>query len=274
MRYAFLLFSIFLFSPAIAQQNDPDTIRDAEIAKGTNIIAAAWLVGETQRYPHYVRGTSFEAEGLRVRTDEGAILTLWLDEDHVFEDRTPRLADLDNDGRDEISLVLTSVHAGSALAIYTVEGEKIVKKAQTPFIGTAFRWLNPAGIADFNGDGQKDIAFVAMPHLVKRLEFWTFTDGKLRQIANANGYSNHRNGSPHTGMSAIADFNGDGVDDLALPDADRRSVRILGFDAGKLVERMDLSLGAAADGNFNLSGKLGRWVLRIPTDTGVATLRF
>lgn len=261
-------------TPALSQSSDPQAIRDTEIVNGKNDIAQAWLIDETQRYAHYVRGSAFEAGGLRIKTKAGKILTLTLDDDHVFEDRTPRIADFNNDGKDDIALVLSSLTKGAALALYGVEDDKIVNIAQTPFIGRAYRWLNPAGIADFNGDGQTDIAFVAMPHLVKRLEFWTLSNGKFKQIASEEGFSNHRNGSPFTGMSAIADFDGDGRIELALPSASRKSVRIVELQNNKVVERKLLPLGSAADGTFSLSGTPGKWALKIPTDNGVKTLSF
>lgn len=271
--FAFIIL-LFLTPATIAEENDPDAIRDGNVAIGRSDITAAWLIGETQRYEHYVRGTAFEASGIRLKTREGKTLTLWLDEGYVFEDRTPRLADLDRDGKDEIALVLTSVWKGAALAVYEVEDDQIVKKTQTPYIGQPYRWLNPAGIADLDGDGRLDIALVAMPHLVKRLEIWTLVDGMLHQFASANGFTNHRNGSAHTDMSVIADFNGDGIDDIALPSGDRQSIRIMGFENNVLVEHTALPLQGAADGDFTLTGQVGAWQLVVPTDAGEQTLRF
>lgn len=274
MKHLITAFLICLATPVLSQQSDPQAIRDAEIANGKNDIAKAWLIDETQRYAHFVQGSAFEAGGLRVKTKDGKTLTLTLDDNHVFEDRTPRIADFNNDGKDDIALVLSSLTKGAALALYGVEDDKIVKIAQTPFIGRAYRWLNPAGIADFNGDGQTDIAFVAMPHLVKRLEFWTLSNGKFIQIASEEGFSNHRNGSPFTGMSVVADFNGDGRIELALPSASRKSVRIVDLQNNKVVERKLLPLGGAADGTFLLEGTQGNWSLNIPTDNGTKTLSF
>ena len=39
-----------------------------------------------------------------------------------------------------------------------------------------------------------DIAYVDRPHLAKTLRVWSYRDGKLQQIANKQGYSNHRIG--------------------------------------------------------------------------------
>ena len=59
---------------------------------------------------------------------------------------------------------------------------------------TAERLVKPVGIADFNNDGDLDIAFVDRPHLAKTLRVWSYRDGELQQIASRSGYSNHRIG--------------------------------------------------------------------------------
>lgn len=255
--------STIALSQQITATNDPDAIADLRIAKGDWDIAEAWLIAPTTRYPHFVQGSNYEAGGLRVRTRDGRNLTLMLDENHVFEDRQPRLADLDNDGRDEIVLVLTSLKKGASLAAYSLVDDKIALKAKTPFIGRPYRWLNPAGIADFNGDGKTDVAFVAMPHLAKRLEFWTLSDQGFRQIGEMEDVSNHQNGSPHTGMSAVADFDGDNSADLAIPDGSRRIIRIISFAGSKPREITRIPLPFAANGTFSLRKDGNNYVLTV-----------
>ena len=50
------------------------------------------------------------------------------------------------------------------------------------------------GIADFDGDGVNDVAYVETPHLGRVLRFWTMRGGKLVEIAAASGLTNHRIG--------------------------------------------------------------------------------
>lgn len=263
-----LLMSSFAIAAGISAANDPEAIDDLRIAKGNNSIAEAWLIAPTDRYQHYVLGSAYEPAGVRVRLANGENLTLMLGESQVFEDRQPRLADLDGDGRDEIVLVLSSLTKGAALAVYAVTENTIELQTRTPFIGRAFRWLNPAGIADFDGNGQLDIAFVAMPHLVKRLEFWTLKEGGLVPLGSVDDVSNHRNGSPHTAMSAVADFDGDGTVDLVVPAGDRRSVRVISFKGGKPTEIDKKLLALEADGGFKLSGASGSYKLDVPSRNG------
>lgn len=259
----------------IRAQNDPDAISDLRVATGDKDIAEAWLISPTTRYDHFVQGSSYEPGGIRVRLRDGKQLTLLLDEAHVFEDRQPRLADLDGDGRDEIVLVLTSLSKGASLAAYSVIAGKIVLKAKTPFIGQPYRWLNPAGIGDFDGDGHLEVALVAMPHLAKQLEVWRLIDGIFARVGNFEGYSNHRNGSPSTGMSVVADFNDDGIVDLALPDSSRRAIRFVSMVGMRAREIDRVSLPFAANGNFEFVDDGENGALKILMENGeIAEIRF
>jgi hypothetical protein len=152
-------------------------------------IVEATLIGKTDRYKHFVLGTNYEAAGIRVRTASGQTLELMLPEDSVFEDRQPRIADLDGDGRNEVIVVRSRQSTGSALAVPGLRDGKLKILAETTPNGGPRRWLNPAGIADFYGDGKKQIALVRLPHAVGRLEFWDLDggDGHGRRIAGGSG---------------------------------------------------------------------------------------
>jgi hypothetical protein len=101
--------------------------------------------------------------------------------------------------------------------------------AETPPLGAPHQWLNPAGIADFNGDGKIDIALVREPHVVGALELWSWIGGSLRKTGELADTSNHVAGTRALNMSAAADFDGDRVPDLAVPSLDRSKLRLLSF---------------------------------------------
>ncbi len=153
-------------------------------------IVAARYTGETTRYMHGVFGRDFEYSTLEITHADGSVARIILPKNRVFEDIAPRLADMNGDSLAEVIVVETDVDLGAQLAIYTSDG----KLAATPFIGRTHRWLAPVGIADFDGDGVLDVAYVETPHLGKILQFWSLKGTALHQIGEATGLSNHRFG--------------------------------------------------------------------------------
>ena len=142
-----------------------DMLPDGALSTGSRGIAEAWLTGPTRRYRHGIMGDAIEASGLRVVTSEGRTLEASLGPDSVFEDRLARLADVDGDGRDEVLVVRSYLDAGAALAVYEVRGGALRHKAEAAPIGRPSRWLNPVGVADFDGDGAPEAAAVITPHI-------------------------------------------------------------------------------------------------------------
>lgn len=160
----------------------------------------AWFDGATTRYAHAVLGDGIEATRLMVSSPTSThgcgVLIARLDADHVFEDLAPRLHDLDGDGAPEVIVVRTHVDRGAQLAIYgdAGDGETLRLIAATPYIGQTRRWLAPVGVADLDGDGAMEIAYIDRPHLAKTLRIWRYDAGTLREVAAASGLTNHRIG--------------------------------------------------------------------------------
>ena len=224
-----------------------DALPDGRIAAGKREFARAWLAEPTNRYGHGVLGDTIEAGALVVERKGGRRETVRLGNDSVFEDLEPRIADLG--GGEKIVAVKSYLAAGSALAVIGERDGQFAILAETPPIGAPNRWLNPAGIADFDGDGAVEIALVRMPHALGRLELWRWSAGKLLKVAETGDTSNHAIGSRNLDQSTVGDFDGDGVADLAIPSFDRRSIRLLSFRGG-IREIARIKLPAPAATNF------------------------
>ena len=211
-------------------------------------IAAARFEAPDDSYPHRIMGTIPERRVLAVRDAAGRIVRLDLrhgpDPDHVFEDTTPRVADADGDGQNDVVLVESSPRQGAQLAIYTLCRGALVKSAATPHIGTRFRWLAPAAIADLNGDGITDIAYVETPHLGKTLRVWSWAPGGLTQIAHLRSVTNHRIGDEVI-WGGLRDC-GHGPE-IVLADAGFHTLVAVGFEGNRLAVRT-LDIEATPDG--------------------------
>ncbi len=196
----------------------------------------AWLSAPTERYRHGILGDATEAGTLSMQPGDATPAEFDLPTDSVFEDLRVRLVDLSDDGTPEAVVVRSYATAGSALSVFALDGPNLRLVAETPPIGRPSRWLNPAGAADFDGDGAVEIAYVETPHIGGTLRLWQLTDAGLVQDFAVRGFSNHFIGSREQDLAAVVDWNGDGVPDIAVPDARRGTLRVVGFAGGQATE--------------------------------------
>lgn len=160
-------------------------------------ILSAQYVDPTDIYGHgAIEGGEYAA--LEVTTDLGVQRITW--QGAVYEDTTPRLVDLDGDGNPEVVTVLSGFQVGASIQIFGERDGRVSPLAQTAPIGRSNRWLAIAGIADLDGDGVQEIAYVDRPHLAKTLrvisvqrvgDAWHLTD-----VAAREGLTNHKLGAP------------------------------------------------------------------------------
>jgi len=246
MNMTFLLrFVCTALLMSIASRADAaEMLPDGVVAHGDNDIRSAWLSTPTERYAHGALGDEIEAGAIDVELKDGTRLSLALPMDAVFEDRYPRLADLDGDGRDEMVVVKSTQSQGAALVIVGVRGGALKILAEAEPIGRPYRWLNPVGVGDFDGDGQIELAYVKTPHIGGVLRIVKWQDGKLAQAYSARGFSNHALGTRELNLSAVIDANADGIPDLAVPNTNRKALRIVTFKGGAFQELSRIKLEA------------------------------
>lgn len=216
MRVALILFAAaYLYATAALAQKTPDCWYpiDGKAECSSQISVDEQGCVKTGYYTVFGKPTGRYGHGILGETPEWGSLTfmvqnscahgpsLWreltLPKQRVFEDIAPRFVDIDKDGSPEIVVIETHVNKGARVSVYSsydVDTDNIKLLTSTPYIGRTHRWLAPVGIADFNGDGDMDIAYIDRPHLAQILRVWSYKNGKLVEIANATGLTNHKIG--------------------------------------------------------------------------------
>ncbi len=252
--------------PAAAAEGVQDLLPDSRVVRGSGLITAAWLGQPVRRYGHGVLGDRIEGGTLYARLTNGRTIGHRLDSRSVFEDLTVRLADLNGNGQDELIVVQSNLEKGSALAVFGLRAGRLQAIARTPWIGTRNRWLNPAGIADYNGDGVPEIAIVRTPHIGGTLQFWQLAGRELVAKGEQYGFSNHRIGSRIQDLSATLDWDSDGIVDLLLPEVGRRSLAIVTLSGGTARVLATLSMPAEVRGPLTLDA--GGRSVQVPLENG------
>jgi len=261
-----LAVSATIVAPAASVETG-DRLPDGQIARAAGEgPVEAWYGRPTERYRHGVLGDAVEGGSLVVFDARGTRYEVVLADDFVFEDITPRIADLDGDGSNEIVVIRTDVRAGAALAIYGLRDGRLAELAASLPIGTANRWLSVAAIADFRGEGRNTIAVVKTPHIGGILELYRSTDEKMEVVRGPSpGYSTHRIGSRELTLAVAADLDGDGRPELVLPDQSLRKIVALDLSTGFAIrhewpisERIVGRIAATATGTLIVPLESGR----------------
>lgn len=213
-------------------------IAESQVSAGRMDVAWVWLGSPTLRYPHRALGSPTHAGSVhalvRARSGIWQQVELRLPLNRVYEDRVPRIVDLDRDGSEEIVLVEADLLRGAALVVlgidHTATGPALVERARSAFAGSAFRWLNPVGVADFDADGHLDLAMVRTPHIGGELQLLHYRPPALVPYASALDVSNHRMGALEQEMAVIVQSPGQRPTVL-LPDMSLRALQAMRWDA-------------------------------------------
>lgn len=223
-----------------------DPLDDSRVvAAGDSLIA---LSGPTERYPHGVLGDAVEAAAIEVASAmEGARVLVELDEPDVFEAVSPMIADVDDDGTEEVVMTVSNGDVGARLAAYSLDDGSVV--AESDPIGLGNRWRNLLAVAPVGPDGEVEIVDVRTPHIGGVVQFFRVVDDRMELVASAENYSTHAIGSRNLDLGIVSDADGDGRLDVVLPTR--------GMDEIAVITRDDGSPGGALEaGRVGLGGRM------------------
>ena len=213
--------------------------------RGSGELREVWLADPTERYRHGIFERPGNAASVRALTASGRVVQYSAPPHAVIEDRLPRLVKAW--GQDAVLTVQSSSTGGAAVLLLGVSGDRLQRLAESPPIGTPQRWLNPIGVADFDGDGVAEIAAVVTPHIGGWLTLYRRAGERLTIAQREPGFSNHAIGTDALELAAMLDANGDRVTDLAVPGADRRTLRIVTFAGGQFRELQRIGHSASIE---------------------------
>lgn len=233
----------------------------SQVVQGRRDIAWVWLGTPTSRYPHKALGSVVHAATLHVVSSDSAApkqeVVYTLPFHRVFEDLTVRLADLDGDGRDEMIVIESDALRGSSIVVLGLRAQPaksgnkasaalaITELARTAPTGGTFYWLNPVGVADFDGDGMLDIASVTTPHVGGVLTLYHYRAPRIEPFAKTMDVSNHRMQDPEQDLAVIVELPGLRPT-VIVPDMTLKALHALRWEApGQWKELADVKPMAA-----------------------------
>ena len=146
----------------------------------------------------------------------------------------PKLYDINGDGNNEAVVVRSYLDSGAAIAVLGVRNGALGLIAETEPIGRSKRWLNPIGVAGFDGVGRPEVAVVKTPHIGGILELYELVDGEMRTDLSTHRYSNDFIGSRDLLLSRVIDIDSDGVLHIIAPSVDRGALRVVEVAKGKI----------------------------------------
>jgi hypothetical protein len=228
-----------------------ERVGGTRVAIGGGAIRAAWLEEPRFDYAHGVFGPVPESGTLAVLDAGGTVHREVLPRGEVFEDLEPRLVRLD-DGLEAVWTIVSHTRLGAAPVLYALHGGALVEVARGEPIGTRHRWLNPVGVADLDGDGRIELAWIMTPHLGGILHVARLEGRRLRTVARLRGVTNHLFGAPELGLAAIVP----GAPPLiAAPTQDRATLLLVRFDDGALSIERRVPLPGRQCGDLHVAGR-------------------
>lgn len=218
---------------------DYDQLPEQKIAVGLDSLTYAQYINPTTEYNHGILGDNIEAKGLLVY-QKGNFIELTLTDQYVFEDITPRLVDINNDGKPEVICIRTNLKKGAGIVIYQVLNDKLTEYAYVKEISTPNRWLNIVSVYDLDNDNALELAWVQTPHIGGILKVGRIKLGEITSLDEYPTVSNHAIGETNLCLSALHEEN-DQIN-IFVPSQNRDQILSFGFSNNQLSILKDTSI--------------------------------
>ncbi|TYB33039.1 MAG: hypothetical protein FXF49_08405 [Flexistipes sinusarabici] len=196
----------------------------------------------TKVYRHGALGDLIEAKGFLVfDMKKGEIIkTVRIPGSSVIEQRMLILADIGKNSQPEIIATVSNPENGATVVAYNINGEEIYRSKP---IGKGFRWRHVFAAASFDGENT-EIVNVVTPHIGGKLQFLRVHNNSLIQTAEFTPVSSHRIGSKKLGMGLVADFNGDAVPEVIVPDTAHKKLLVIKKSGTKVEKIHEIKLNS------------------------------
>jgi hypothetical protein len=231
------------------------------------------LSDSTDKYNHGVLGDNLEAKSITLIETQPTIQIssrIYLGDNEVIEGITPIWVDINGDEQREIIVTISDLDLGAGIVIFSETGERL---AEGPKMGRAYRWRHQIGYLTVGPEGENELVVVRTPHIGGVVEYYRYSDGDLTIAAEYTGITSHTIGSRDLDMAALGDFDGDGVNELLLPNPDFTELVAIRRTPAGAEQAWRIAIGGVM--STNLSGVTlpnGRIALAVGRDDGVLTL--
>lgn len=200
---------------------DEGTLPDARpVTDGDGRVVT--IAGATDRYDHGVLGDELEGGAVVEAARDGARLGLrrvTAPAGLVIEGHAPIWADVDDDGRRDVVVVLSDDEDGGRPAALTGGRWRV-----GPGIGQGRRWRHAIAVGPFGPGGEVELVAGRTPHLAGGLEFLRLGDDGWRVTAALEGLTSHELGSRNLDQAVAGDFDGDGRPEAVAMDPGRETL--------------------------------------------------